>query len=773
MIERRLFAKLCLVSGLAGAIPAFGLAAEDHTDVVILSTTDMHGKCWGTDLLTDASVANTMLRVSTAVSQFRQAYGDQNVLLIDNGDLFQGTQISEMQLADFGDGVSSMPPAMALCLSEIGYDAFVLGNHEFNFDWQTMRAVYRYLETGGVPVLAANVVYDETDGVSARGDNVFTPYIVKSIHVVGREHKIGILGLENSDITQWDVQSHYPGMAFSHPGNEDHSMSFEASLYIPQMLDEGCEFIVVSYHGGIGDTDQALAFGMNSANQGMRLAAETDGIDLLILGHDHTSGYSNTRVPGPTGRDVLVVNGGGQELTKTEIRFSEDENGALTWEILDSANLKLADFDIDEALEAKIEPYAELTAIRVSEPIGTATGEWDENTNFFTEQTDTIDLVNAATMDYATRRLLVAFGDADMTGVEGLDHLDVDVSITGNTVRGGYVVTPGDLSLRDMYRLYQYPNSVLVIPMTGRQIRSAVEFNAANRLVARVLDGEVYVFSMQDDYTHMIFGGLNFYYDMSMPVGERACIEGFSNGRPFVDDGIYLVAVNNYMLGNSQGGLAEYGVQDAIWSQEGSDVDTVQGCLAEYVSQRTAAEGSLTTNPFDWHWSVEYTVDPSELPRYTGEVAARLVETPEEGHRYVIYQESEGRTLTARPKESGLDAVPCAAHGDVLAAPLDADVQVFTVRSYEDGAIAILNADGLYLTSSGKNDLFLAEEMDPDGGSLWLLERTDGGWNIVSSTDSTSTGGKLAMQVYRDKVVTYSIANSSVYLFNFYELAEG
>ena len=49
------------------------------TDVVILSTTDMHGKCWNTNILTGAAEKNNMLRVSTVVKQFREDYGAENV----------------------------------------------------------------------------------------------------------------------------------------------------------------------------------------------------------------------------------------------------------------------------------------------------------------------------------------------------------------------------------------------------------------------------------------------------------------------------------------------------------------------------------------------------------------------------------------------------------------------------------------------------------------------------------------------------------------------
>ncbi|MGC8000774.1 hypothetical protein, partial [Salmonella enterica] len=84
-----------------------------------------------------------------------------------------------------------------------------------------------------------------------------------------------------------------------------------------QMREDGCEIIIVAYHGGLGKADEELVFGINSEDQGMRIIQNTEGIDLLILGHDHSNVYSCTAAKDKVGREVPVVNGGGQELTRT------------------------------------------------------------------------------------------------------------------------------------------------------------------------------------------------------------------------------------------------------------------------------------------------------------------------------------------------------------------------------------------------------------------------------------------------------------------------
>ena len=53
--------------------PAGSESLKAETDLIILSTTDMHGKCWETNILTGTPENHNMLRVSTAVQEIRAA----------------------------------------------------------------------------------------------------------------------------------------------------------------------------------------------------------------------------------------------------------------------------------------------------------------------------------------------------------------------------------------------------------------------------------------------------------------------------------------------------------------------------------------------------------------------------------------------------------------------------------------------------------------------------------------------------------------------------
>ena len=764
----RVFLFIACVALWLVCLPAVVYAEGASTELVVLSTTDMHGKCWETNLLTGGKETQNMLRVSTAVRQFRDAYGTEQVILIDNGDLFQGTFISEEHLLRH-EHPGDEPEAMALCLAEIGYDVMALGNHEFDYPWATMRRVYDWLEEHGVRVLAANACYDGTDGVHQRGESAFGTYIVREVTVNGHSHKVGILGLENTDITRWDIPVNYPGIQFAHPDNPDYDEAQEAARYIAQMREDGCEIIIVSYHGGLGEADDKLAFGVNSADQGKRMIHNTEGIDLLILGHDHSNAYSGTTAMDKAGREVLIVNGGGQELTKTVFHLTEDAHGGLLCELTETENLILANFQPDPDLQEKIRPYAELADAALDLPVGELTGEWDGSEEFFTAQSDTVDLVSAAMIAIGTERMQEKFGQSGLEALQaatGLDHLDVDAAFS-SPVNGGYIPRSGPVSTREVFGLYRFANNQLILPMYGRDMRAVLEENASQRLTCRVIRGKPYFLQANDPFTNIICGGVNFRYDMSKPSGERVVIDGFANGRSFQPDTLYLVAVNNYILGNERCGLRTYSAEDALWSQvEAGSEGTIQDIIKEYIVRETERVGGLSPEAFNWKWSIIYSDDPAAMPAYEGRTVAVLADRPQDGHVYVLYQEAQSCTLADRRNSSGMDVTEIANYGDALVDVLPDDALIFAAHEAEEGLLMFTDQDGRYLTCGDIGGLSLTDAPADGLLSLWQLIEADGGYYIKSA----GAGNDQALQYYGGRITTYQFSPSGLYLYNFYEV---
>lgn len=347
---KRLIAIICILAAILTLFPAAVFAASS-IQIVVMSTTDMNGRCWDTDLVTNKADTRNMLKVKSAVDQTKASYGADKVIVIDNGDLYSGTPVSETQLKQYTQGTSELPPAMALCLADIGYDAAGIGDEEFALPWDTMQAVRTYLDKKGVSTVCANV-YDE-----ATGANLFTPYITRDFAVGGKTLKVGILGLTSTDCPRLGTVDK-DGILFHHPDNTDRSVAWEINRYVPQMKAAGCGYIIVTYHGGFGNTEGALVYGKNTENQGARIVAETEGVNMLIMGHDCSTKNSNVFLHSKNGLPVLLLNGGGSEITRTVLDVTVS-GGSINVSVHTKQNLIPATYASDLSLTAKMCPYAE------------------------------------------------------------------------------------------------------------------------------------------------------------------------------------------------------------------------------------------------------------------------------------------------------------------------------------------------------------------------------------------------------------------------------
>ena len=770
---KRTLALLCTLALLLSALPMSLAAEPDSAEFAILSTTDMHGKCWDTNVLTDGTESNNMLKVKTAVNQIRTELGEDNVFLVDNGDLYQGTPVSSVQLNQYTQGLSDDPLAMALCLADIGYDAASLGNHEFNYTWKTMEDARSYLLENGVSTICGNLYYEAT------GKPVFQPYITRDVTVGDKTLKIGILGLESTDCPRWDVPDNYPGIIFHHPDNPECSIAWEVNYYVPKMKEAGCDFIVVAYHGGTGSTTGDLVFGTNTEGQASRMIAQTEGVDMVIAGHDHSASYSNTYLKNKNGEDVLIVNGGGTQLTKS-VFTAKIVNGNIEVSVKSTQNLSLSGYASDADLKAKITPYAQLASEYVNREAGKAIGTWDTETNYYLKQSDSMDLIQAAQMYEASKYIAQKYGDEEgmayLLEEYNLDHTDVDMSSTSVVTNGSYYVKAGSLTMKDIYRLYKYDNNLYILPMTGAQIKAVLEQNASTRLRATIKNGTVSYSTIGENFTNPVFGGINFTYDMYQPEGSRVIIEGFSNGRAFDPNKTYLVGVNNYHLGNTGCGFGAYSTADALWSQtDDLGGGVVQDLIMEYLTDMTAEKGGVDPATFNWSWKLDYTGDVNAPQTLSGDIIAKEVSEIHDGDQIMIYSPSEGVIMSLEPAENTarLGGVAATAVNQYIGT--NAPAAIFTVEIVDENAaegatFALKTASGNYLTSGATgNSLGYAAELTELG--TWYLEEAEGGFHIRNVGAAYNDNHNQAIEWYSG-FTTYGVQSTAAFLLNLYTPVE-
>lgn len=593
----------CMAGALAAVIfmGCSSTAAQKGADgtftLGIYSTTDMHGKCYDLNPINGRSVDNSYLKVATAMKEERAAM--DGTILIDNGDIIQGSAIISYNMNMEG-GVNN---PMALCLRYIGYDAFNLGNHEFNFDFGIQQIFYDMLEdeTGAypgtpVPVLSANYI-----NIATQQPN-FAPYKIMTFDVGGRPFKVGILCFANVNIPNWDLPSHYEGSDFVHADNTERTFAYEWINYWQKTLreDEGCDFVIVACHSGedsglVGDAGGGVVetgeTGFTTENQVRHMVEHTTGIDMVISGHNHRVGvYTMTNAEG---QPVPCVNGGTSTLTKTVVTISPD--GSFT--VGESVNMDLTGYENDAGLKALIEPYYERSLPFITEQIGTVSGDWDNVTDLFHVQSDTMDFVHEAQI-WAT---------------------GADVSLASPVAERGYYIgqllnngQPGPISLKDCYSFYRFDNNLLyMVQMTGKQLKDWMEDCVKDYTVAP--DGTITGGGYGTDQLY----GISYDVYLGNPEGSRVTNMTY-NGAPVADDQVFKVAVNSYRLsGNAT--ADEYGWYGVTGITMGTDavlwdgtVDERFGAvggsipliIGEYVKELTASGADITPPAARSSWTL-------------------------------------------------------------------------------------------------------------------------------------------------------------------------
>lgn len=108
--------KLFVILSIALLFISSPLFAATH-QMVVLSTTDMHGRSTALDAATQGEYSDSMLRVSSAVESVRDEFGD-DMIIIDNGDTIQGNLTAQYAINYHPDRVNPMIEELAY----IGYD---------------------------------------------------------------------------------------------------------------------------------------------------------------------------------------------------------------------------------------------------------------------------------------------------------------------------------------------------------------------------------------------------------------------------------------------------------------------------------------------------------------------------------------------------------------------------------------------------------------------------------------------------------------------------
>src|SRR6266571_4008396 len=262
---RRDFLKLVGRTGLISAVPTLAQAAatldSNAVCISILHTTDLHGHILPTSDYDGNSDRGGMARCVTQIRRWQKE--NPNSILIDVGDVYQGTEVS----------LHSKGELMIDLFNHLGYDAWVVGNHEF--DWG-VEPFHQALQRSRMPVLAVNTMLEgKTAGEFPDAKHPYAkiqPSILKEIAGI----KLAIIGITTPGMSFWLPREFTRGLDFQQPVEP-------VRRAIARAKSEGADAIVLTGHMGL----KPRTGGDDFANCVTALTSEFPDVAVFIAGHTH------------------------------------------------------------------------------------------------------------------------------------------------------------------------------------------------------------------------------------------------------------------------------------------------------------------------------------------------------------------------------------------------------------------------------------------------------------------------------------------------------
>ncbi|MET9178829.1 5'-nucleotidase C-terminal domain-containing protein [Kitasatospora aureofaciens] len=532
----------------------------------VMGTTDLHGRVLNWDYFTDAEYVDKahnavgLARISTLANQVREDKGWDRCLLIDSGDIIQGTQLTYYYariepIATDGDNVPDHPMAVAMNL--MGYDAAALGNHEFNYGIPTVKAFEDQLE---FPLLGANALHAKNEKPA------FKPYVIKEVWLdEDTPIKVGILGLTNPGIAIWDKANVAGKMVF--PGIVE-----TAAKYVPRMKAAGADVIVVSAHSGI---DEATTYGDQlpwPEDASGEMAATVPDIDAVLVGHTHKEVAQRLIVNKKTGKTVVLSEPlcWGQRLScfDFEVEFADGH-----WKVASVSSRVLNSNTVPENPEisnAILGQHKKVVAY-VNQNIGTSKIELSIADARF-KATPIIDLIGKVQ------------ADAVKTALAGGQYANLPVLAQAAPFNRTALIPSGQVKLRDAAGLYIYENTLEARILTGAQLKDYLEFSAKyyNQLAAGAPVNKDTLTNAEDtpDYNYDSLYGLSYDIDIAQPKGSRIVNLSFQ-GKPIDPNAQFVLAVNNYRA-NGGGNFPHVATAKAVWSNS----DEIRNTMIAWVKAK-------------------------------------------------------------------------------------------------------------------------------------------------------------------------------------------
>ena len=587
----RLAFLLLILAATAGWTAAAGAA-----ELVIMATTDIHANIYPWDYYSgQPNPAVGLAKIYTLVKEIRAAH--PNTLLLDNGDLIQGSPLASYLVNHGLPKPGEVHPIIDV-LNRMGYDAATLGNHEFNYGLD-----YANNTVAGAqfPYVLANVYHPGTR------EPYYTPYVILERTIDGQPIRIGIIGFVPPQIMVWD-RTHLAGKV------EAGSILDAARRFIPELKAQGADLIIALAHTGADP-------GNRSDNVAYTLAEEFPEIDVIIAGHSHQEipGPGLPRHPDAQVNGVQLVQPGfwGQYLGVVSLELERASGG---WRVTGKRAELRAAADVEAAPEALAwaRDVHEATVAYVNQPIGVTRIPISSRASLLTD-TPVTQLINDVQRLYVEELV-------KGTEYEGLPVLSAAAPFKSG--RGGELdwteIPAGGITIGDVASIYIYDNTLKALLINGAELKAWLEHSAQKFHHMRPGRGDEPLYTDFRGYNFDQIDGVEYRIDVTRPLGDRIVGLAF-RGEPVQPDQWFILATNNHRA-DGGGGFPATGANARVILDPGI---ASRELIVQYIAERGVINPvpdhnwSLVPNYLD-HPQAHFVYELVNRGAYVGDMGGRL-----------------------------------------------------------------------------------------------------------------------------------------------------
>lgn len=120
-----------------------------------------------------------------------------------------------------------------------------------------------------------------------------------------------------------------------------------------------------------------------------------------------------------------------------------------------------------------------------------------------------------------------------------MDYQGAQISLT-SCVQDVPEIAAGAVTVRDVFHLYPYDNSMVALLLSGSEIKSVLEYS-----VGEFLDGQLVE-------RLLTAAGISYTVDVLKPSGQRVTVHSMSDGSPFLMDKMYRTTVSSFVFGSQE-----------------------------------------------------------------------------------------------------------------------------------------------------------------------------------------------------------------------------